>query len=563
MTEMSGLQTALSALYAQRRGLEVTGENVANATTEGYSRQAVNLQEISGPAAPSLWSKYQGVGSGVQVTDVTRFRDQFLEIRAALEHGASGQLNQMSSALGNLETIFGEPSDNGIQAQMADFWSGFDDVANNPGDAAARTQLLQQGTTLATSFNTVAGQITQARTDTVSQLTAMVNDVNAQAANIAKLNDAIKNREAAGISANDLLDQRDLAANKLADEIGATITPGAFGQVNIAVGGTSLVTENRAETLSVDTSQPTVTVRWTKDNYPAAISSGQVGGMLQVINQTLPQYATGFNNIAVQLRNDVNSLQSAVGGQLTTATQNQSAAGNLTFQVALNGGAYQTVTVAGADWSGAGGAAALQTAMQTAINTAIGAGNETVTVTGGNGTPMNIAMAPTGTNKVLVQASAGNNGFTALLGNTAIGLDGVGGRQFFTGTDASTIAVSQDIATNPSGIAAGIAANGALDNSVALAAGGLGQSTTGADAQYRAFIVGLGTNSKATQQRASIQAATTSSIDDQRDSTSSVSTDEEMVNLVQFQRAYEASARVMTVVDSMLNTLINGTGVTR
>jgi flagellar hook-associated protein FlgK len=561
MTEMAGLQTALSALYAQRRGLEVTGENVANANTEGYSRQAVNLQEIGGPSVPAFFSRYNGGGTGVQVTDITRFNDQFLQIRAALEHGASGQLSQVSNALNNLETIFGEPGDNGIQAQMAAVWSGYDDVANTPGDSAARTQLLQRATTLAQSFNSISTSITQMSAATTSQLSAMVADVNSQAANIATLNAAIKSREASGISANDLLDQRDLLVSKLADEVGATVAPGQFGQVTVSVGGTPLVTENHAETLTVDTSTPTVAVRWTKDNYPATINSGEVGGMLQVVNQTLPGYLTGLDNIAVQLRNDVNSLQSPIAGSLPTTAQDQSASGNLSFQVALNGGGYTTVTIPGADWSGAGGAAALQTALQTAVDGAVGAGNATVAVTGGAGSAMSLSITPTGTNSLLVQATAGNAGFTTLLGNTAIGLDGIGGRQFFTGTSAGTLAVSADVAGNANAIAAGTAANGALDNSVALAAANLGQSTTGADAQYRAYIVGMGVDTQSTQQRADIQTQTTNSIDDQRDAVSSVDTDQEMVNLVQFQHAYEASARVMTAIDSMLNTLINNTGV--
>jgi flagellar hook-associated protein 1 FlgK len=560
MSEMSGLQTALSALYAQRRALEVVSQNVSNANTEGYSRQAVNLEEVGGPSVPAIWSRFDGAGTGVRVADITRFRDQFLEIRAALEHGTSGQLGRLQGTFQQLETLFGEPSDTGIQSQMTQLWTGFDDMANSPGDNASRTQLLARANTLANSFNSTAAELSALKSNTVTELTSLVADVNAKAATVAQLNDAIKSRVISGLSANDLLDQRDKLANELAGQIGATIRPGDFGQVNLAVGGTSLVFEAHAETLDVDTSQPTVVVRWHKDNYPAAVSSGEAGGMLQVVNQTLPQYASAFDAIAVQLRNDVNSLHNVMAGQLSGTAQNQSAAGNLTFQLALNGGAFATATVAGADWSGAGGAAALQTAMQNAVDAAVGAGNATVTVTGGGAQPLSVSLVATGTNKLLVQAAGANTGFATLLGNTAVGLDGVGGRDFFTGNSAATFAVSSDIGTNASAIAAGVVANGPLDNSIALQAAELGQGTNGADAQYRAYIVGLGVDSQTTQQRATIQQKTTDAIDDQRDSNASVNTDEEMVNLVQFQRAYEASARVMTAIDEMLNTLINGTG---
>lgn len=560
MTEMSGLQSALSALYAQRRGLEVTGQNVSNANTDGYSRQRVNLQSVGGPAQAAIWSRYSGGGSGVSIADITRFRDAFLEIRAAVEHGALGQMSQVRDALGQLESLFGEPSDNGIQQQLADLWSGFDEVANNAGDTAARTQLLHRAATLAATFNSAAAALTQMTRDTTTQLSSLLSDVNAKAQTIAQLNQAIKARLVSGVDANDLLDQRDQLANDLASQVGATIRGGDFGQVSLTVGGTALVNENRAEKLDLDASGSPVVVRWDKDNYPAAISSGQAGGMLQVINQTLPQYRTGIDAIAMQLRDDVNALQSSIGGTIATAAQDQSAAGNLQFSLALNGGANATVTVAGANWSGAGGAAALQASMQAAVNAAIGAGNATVTVTGGNGSPMSVSLVPAGTNTLTVQATGTNTGFATLLGDTAVGLDGVGGRRFFEGTDASNLTVSSDVDNNPTAVAAGRIGNGVLDNSVALLAAELGSKTNGADSQYRAFIVALGVDSQSTQQRASIQQKTTDAIDNQRDSLASVNTDEEMVNLVQYQRAYQAAARVMTSIDEMLNTLINGTG---
>ena len=83
MSDFSGLRLALTALEAHKRGLEVAAQNVANANTEGYSRQRVDLVAIGAPAVPALWSKFDGDGGGVKVEDVTRFRDAFLEIRAA------------------------------------------------------------------------------------------------------------------------------------------------------------------------------------------------------------------------------------------------------------------------------------------------------------------------------------------------------------------------------------------------------------------------------------------------------------------------------------------------
>src|SRR4051795_7659514 len=187
MSSFSGLQTALSALYAQRRALELAGHNVANANTDGYSRQAVNMQSIGAPAAPAFWSKWEGDGAGVKVADVTRFRDSFLEIRAALEHGSSGLLDRVRGVLEQLETAFGEPSDLGIQSQLNQLWTGWDDVGNHPGDTASRTQLLERASTLANTFNALGTTMNETRASTINELGAMVTDINAKAGTIAQL----------------------------------------------------------------------------------------------------------------------------------------------------------------------------------------------------------------------------------------------------------------------------------------------------------------------------------------------------------------------------------------
>src|SRR3954452_16351537 len=92
MSSFSGLSGALSALTANRRGLEVAGQNVANANTEGYTRQRVNMQAVGGSTVPAIWSTSTQVGNGVSISDVERLRDGFLEARARSEHGTQAYL---------------------------------------------------------------------------------------------------------------------------------------------------------------------------------------------------------------------------------------------------------------------------------------------------------------------------------------------------------------------------------------------------------------------------------------------------------------------------------------
>ena len=561
MSDFSGLRLALTALQAQQRGVDVAAQNVANANTPGYTRQNVNLVNIGAPAVPALYSTYNGSGQGVKVDSITRFRDQFMEIQAALEHGSMASLGQAASTMNAIQQLFNEPSDAGIQKQLSDFWAGFDDVANNPGDTASRTQLLERADTLAASFNTISKSLTQQKADTTSELGATTASINSMAQSIAKLHPAIKANSISGLPVNDLEDQRDLLANQLSEASGATLRSGPFNQVNVMLSGTALVEEDTANTLTVDSSGPATVLRWANTGATAAVASGKAGGELEAINATIPNYQAKLDNVATTLRDEVNQLHGTIGGSLAVGSQDQSAAGNLQFDVASDNGGFTTVTVAGADWSGPGGAAALQAALQTAVDAALGAGNATATVSGGNGGPLSIGLAPTAGHQLQVRATGATTGFATLLGDTAIGADGVGGRQFFTGTDAATLSVSAAVEGSPGAIAAGTAGGGPLDGSNALDLAELATSTTGADAAYRQAIVQLGVDTQTATSRDQIQQTATQSLDNARTQQSGVSIDEEMTNLVEFQHGYDAAARLMTTIDSMLDTLINHTGL--
>src|SRR5690242_9209640 len=121
MGDFSSLNVALTALHAQQKGLDITGQNISNANTEGYSRQRVEMQAVEGQTTPSLWSRADGAGSGVSITGISRARDQFLELRGLQEHASNTNLTRTQSVLGRVELLFAEPGDNGLQAAMSDY----------------------------------------------------------------------------------------------------------------------------------------------------------------------------------------------------------------------------------------------------------------------------------------------------------------------------------------------------------------------------------------------------------------------------------------------------------
>ena len=555
-----GLSIALSSLKTQQRALEIAANNVANANTAGYSRQAADTTTLGAAVVPAIWSTTPGDGSGVQISAITRFRNAFLEIQAGLQHGSLASLDQANTTLQQVQSVFSEPSDQGLGAQISDLWSAWDSVANNPGDLGARAVLLQQATTVATSINAAASSLQGMKNSETTQLGIVVTQINTTASSLAQVNQSIKSGSLAGLNVNELEDQRDLLANQLASLTGGSIQSGPNDQVTVSLNGTNLVSENHASPLMLDTSGPTAVLRVAQGGFAVSLTSGQAGAMLNDVNTVLPGLLTQLDGVATTLRDQVNNIVSPISGNLAPAARDQSAAGTLQFSVALDGGAAATVSVAGADWSGAGGAAALQTALQNALNTAVGAGNATATVTTNTDGSLSVGIAPTATHALQVQASGANAGFTTLLGTTPVGTDGVGGRSFFTGTDASTIALSADVAGNPGAVAAGVAGRGSLDASIAVRLGDMSTSTTGTDTAYNTMIVQLGIAAKDVQTRNDVQQQSVSSLDSARISQAGVNTDEEMTNMVEYQKAYEASAKFISTIDSMLSTLINMAG---
>ncbi len=460
MSSFSGLNIGLTSLYAQRRGLELTGHNIANANTEGYSRQRLRLEADGGPLLGAVHSVWNGAGNGVEVADVQRLRDVFLESRALQERGTDASLRGNRVLLSRVESILSEPGDSGLQSQLADFWQGWDDVAINPDDLAARSQLLERTKTLATGLNQASAQLGLQWEATYEQLGATVDEVNAIAASVADFNRAIATATKGGLSPNDLTDQRDLLVQRLGELTGVSVRPAESGAVDVFLGGTALVRGGTFERLKVQGADQlampagTVTIGWERDGYVAPVG-GSVGGMLHGLNDVMPRYRNGLDDIAASLRDKVNAQHA--------------------------------------------------------------------------------------------------KGFDQ---------DGVAGTAVFTGDSAATIALAL---TDPRRVAASSSAGagGTGDNGGTNAAdmAELAGAPTGPDVSYRQLIVKLGVEAQSANRRVDIQADILGQIDAAREAEAGVNLDEEMTNMLAYQRAYEGAARFISSVDSMLDTLINRTGI--
>ena len=314
MSLFSTLNTANTALQAQQRAIDVTGQNVANVNTDGYSRQRAEMQSVGGNAVPAFWSVSSDVGSGVDASTVSRIRDAFLEAQAQNEHADTQSLTVQDASYTQVQQAFREPGVTGIQSMLSNFWAGFGDIANNATDPGARTQLLQRAQTLSAGLHSTAGSLDQQWAQTRDGLSTLLTDVNATAQSIADLNKSIKGATLSRLDSNSLQDKRDLLVMHLADQIGATSTRMEDGTLTVTVGGISLVSGNDAIALRLtggnnvsDTATNPQTVV-TSPGGAAVAAGGTAAGQLTTMNSIIPGYETQLNGIAQQLADQVNGV---------------------------------------------------------------------------------------------------------------------------------------------------------------------------------------------------------------------------------------------------------------
>src|SRR4051794_20034445 len=290
--------------------MDVTGQNIANVNTDGYSRQRVDLQSIAGVDTPAFFSTSTQVGQGVNSDSIVRIRNAFMESRAQSEQATTASMTVKQSTLNQIEDAFHEPGDNGLQAQLSAMWSAWGDVTNNTtltDGGGARTAVLQTTQTVVANLHTINATLDQQSSENLEDLGALVDDVNAAAASIATMNQSIKRASDAGLPANELADKRDVLVLKIAERAGATATPGADGMMTVQLGGVTLVSGGEAIALAVDASTGASPRVVTVPGGTTVQPGGTAGGQLQAITKTIPDYKKALDDVAKQLVRQINS----------------------------------------------------------------------------------------------------------------------------------------------------------------------------------------------------------------------------------------------------------------
>jgi flagellar hook-associated protein 1 FlgK len=314
MTDMM-TSIGISALNAAQAGLLTTGNNIANASTPGYSRE----QTIQA-ALPSLGTANGFIGQGVNVTTVQRIYSSFINTQLQQQQSASSQLSTYYNQIQQINNIIADPAA-GLSPALQNFFSAINGVANAPASIAARQGLISNAQSLTGTFQTLNQVLTGLATSTNQQITSSVVNINAYAKQIAALNQSILTSSASNTSQqpNSLLDQRNQLISQLSKEINATVLKQSNGSDTVYIGnGQPLVVGNQAMTLNAVPAQSNpaqldiayVTPSGATLRLPSSsIQGGNLGGLMAFQNQSLVPTQSQLGLIATGLGMAINTQQ--------------------------------------------------------------------------------------------------------------------------------------------------------------------------------------------------------------------------------------------------------------
>lgn len=566
MSLIGTLNVGKSALAAQQAALQVTGNNIANAGNADYTRQVANL-------APSPDQKLQPgmfIGTGVDLTGIKRQIDEALNARLRGSVSDNESADTTQQWLGRVESVFNELSDEDLSTDMSKFFNAWSNLANKPQDVGLRQVVLQNGEVVAGSFNHLRTQLSNLQSDVTDRLTGLTGDADQLANQIADLNQQIVNAEGgAGDSkggANGLRDRRDALLKQLSSLVDITTTEDK-GVINVYVGSEPLVigTTNRGVGLKTTTdSQGRLTseVIFKQNNGTMKVTSGQIGALVNVkgqIQDTIDKTDSLANTLIFELNKIHASGQGLVGFDSVSASATVDDPtlvltdplaglkftpknGSFVVHVKQKTSGLETSTLVQVDLDGLNGNDTTLNSLATSIDAingisaSVNAGRLTVS---------------SDSTDVQISFSQDSSGVLAALGvNT-----------FFTGSDANDIAVNQVLKDQPTLLAA--AKNGnAGDNQTALAIAGLESASlpalkgTSLKATYQGIVNGVAVNAAAAKTNAEATKAVQDTLDAQREALSGVSLDEEAINLMRQQRAFQAASRLIAAVDEMMKTIL-------
>jgi flagellar hook-associated protein 1 len=564
MSLIGALNAGKTALATHQAAIQVIGNNISNAGNADYTRQVANLTPVQGQqVSPGIF-----IGAGVNLDSVQRQIDEALEGRLRNSISDQSSADATQQWLSRIESIFNELGNDDLSTQLSNFFNSWSNLANNPQDQGLRQVVIQNGDSVAKWLNNIRNDLGSLRDDVDDRMQALTTNADQLAQQVADLNQQIVTAEGGNPGqANGLRDQRDVVLKQLADLVDVkTINRG--NQVDVYIGSEPLVagTLNRGLTLKqeVVNGDLQTSLAFKADNGTVNVTGGQLGALAQIRSNDIANTINQVDSITGALIFELNKLHASgqgLQGYTTTTSTNvvddptvalndpdsglKFAPGNGSFviHVKQKSSGLETSTLVQVDLDGLNGNDTTLNSLTADIDSINGI---SATVTAGK---LKITADSTDVEFSFSQDSSGT-------------LAALGINSFFTGDKASNIAVNPVVANQPSLLAA--AKNGQSgDNQTARDIAALQttalSSLSGAtlNETYQSMINTIATSSQTAQTNADAAQVVQQTLESQREALSGVSLDEEAINLIKEQRAFQGAARLVAAVDEMLKTVLD------
>ncbi len=566
MSLFGSIQMGGNTLQAMQIGLQVVGNNIANANTPGYVRQEAIY-------TPAPVQRVGGliVGSGVEVASIVQQLDKFVQSRLSGAHGDRANADVQEQTYKDLETVLNELSDSGdLSSQLVGFFNSVDEVLKDPGNAATRNLAVGNGVALTENINNLHSRVSDLQTQLDQKVSADADEINNLTEQIRKLNIQIASTEGGNSSASEaggLRVQRQTAVDRLSELVGIQVTEQPSGGISVAVGGDFLVFEGQRRQVEVSKSTQggatTGIIQFTDTHGKLNTTSGEINGLYTARDNVIGGFLTKLDNLAGTLAFEFNKVysqgQGLVGFQKLTSVNsvnNSNAAldsaglaftpvsGTFDLLVHSKGDDLTHTHTIHIDLDGLDEDTSLNSLAQQ-LNAIDG-----------------ISASVTATGQLQLNADSTDIEF-AFSGDTSGTLAALGLNTFFTGSTAATIGVNGELT--------GIANAGKF----AASLGGIGQDSANAERLsgfldqplesagntsltdlYSQMLNEVTQGSSVAQSVAQGFRTFESTLQGQQQAVSGVSIDEEAVNMLTLQRIYQASAKYIQTISDLLDMLV-------
>ncbi|RQV98512.1 MAG: flagellar hook-associated protein FlgK [Calditrichaeota bacterium] len=618
----SGIEMGKRSLQAHTTALTTVGHNLSNASTEGYSRQRVNLSPTEPLYRPDMNREERPgqIGQGVDVVSIERIRDNLLENRILAQGDNSGYWKTRDEYIMMVEQVYNEPGDLSVRSLMDHFWEGWQELSIHPEDDSSRQAVLQRGQGLVDGINNRYGRLKEIRTMLDDDLRISVGQVNGILGDISELNIQIEKSQALGDNPNDLLDKRDLLVEKLSGYMNITVDNRDPDEFLIHTSGMHLIQGKQVhflETVPNRDNEGYVDIVWKDGGNYADIRNGKLQSLVELRDEDLRGEIQKLDMMTINFTDMVNEIHSQAWGKNgetgVDLFREYRFINNLNGNYDRNGdGEFDSSYIFRMT-----GRNSLDPKQQPGL-----AGTLTLSGPSGN---MEIEYFPADTvedivkrinlsgsevvarlnrnNELVLKASASSAvenpdfvirhiedsgqflvGYAGILGGSGAdgaydwaqadavnALDGAVYAVAPLSHPSGWIELNSDVQNDPTMLAAGFGVNGRPaedgDGSAALAIAQLRNQPvmvgklTSFDDYFADTVAEIGLKGEVAGRSNEAQELVMKDLKDLQSSVSGVNLDEEMADMIKFQHGYAAAARFVSAFDEMLDTIINRMGV--